>query len=99
MVLGELEVLRDGGRDGQAVLVAERGSTASVCSATDEGWDLGNGRAGICGDRRRSVCWVAWEAAQGGGMGADVQQRDGDGDQGGGGGVGESEQIEDGMAG
>ena len=42
---------------------------------------------------------MAREAAQGGGMGADVKQRDGDGDQGGSRGVGESEQVEDGMAG
>ena len=98
-MLGESEVLRDGVRDGQAVSVAERGSTASVRSATDKGWDPGDGRAGICGDGRRSVCWVARKAAQGGGIGADVQQRDSDGDQGSGGGVGESKQIEDGIAG
>ncbi|KAJ8115108.1 hypothetical protein OPT61_g3159 [Boeremia exigua] len=79
-VLGESEVLCDWGRDGQAVSVAERGSTASIRSATDKGWDLGNRRARICGDRRQSVYWVAQEAAQGGGMGADVQQRDGDSD-------------------
>ena len=36
-VLGKLEVLRDRRRDGQAVLVAKRSSTASVRSATNKG--------------------------------------------------------------
>jgi hypothetical protein len=34
-VLGKLGVLRDRGRDRQAVLVAKRSSTSSICSTAD----------------------------------------------------------------
>jgi hypothetical protein len=36
-VLSKLVVLRDRGRDRQAVLVAERSSTASICCVTNKG--------------------------------------------------------------
>lgn len=72
MVLGELEVLRDRGRDGQAVLVAECSGTAGVCSTAYKEWDLGDGRAGVCRDRGRGVCWLAWKEARKGDMGANV---------------------------
>ena len=71
-VLGESAVLRDGGRDGQAVSVAERSGTAGICSTADSKWDPGNGRARVYRDRRRGICWMAWKAAQEGDMGADI---------------------------
>ena len=55
-VLGKLAVLRDRGRDGQAVLVAERSGTGGICSTADSKWDAGNERARVYRDRRRGIC-------------------------------------------
>lgn len=54
-VPGKLAVLRNGGRDGQAVSVAERSGAAGICSTADSKWDPGDGRAGIFRDRRRGI--------------------------------------------
>ena len=88
-VLGESEVLRDWGRYGEAVSVAERSGAASVCGATDEQGDPGDGRARVYRGGRQCVRWLARKGAWVGDVGADVYKRNGDGSQDGVGGMGE----------
>jgi hypothetical protein len=55
-VLGKSEVLRNGRGGRQAVSMAERSSTASIRSTTDERGYWSYERAGLQGDRRRGIC-------------------------------------------